>query len=289
MTLFDKIVSRELTQNEAIDLLRQWRENNERKSNEIAMIHMFYDIYSGKISANEKLMLKEQLIFASLDVHDLLTEFQIDFLLQEFPASMRVMRYKAMVREAKEKYDEALEILDYIIKADETNAPARKRRIAIFKAQGQITEAIKELVDYLKKFMSDVEGWQQLCELYLSVGELQRAVFCAEEMLLHQPHCHFHHQRVADIRYTMGGVENMELAKSYYCQALKLNPENMRATLGLFLTTTNLLNHYKSSGNSAKRKEAWKLSQWTQTKAAKRTATKKIKLTKMLLNLAITE
>lgn len=30
-------------------------------------------------------------------------------------------------------------------------------------------------------------------------------------------------------------MENLELAKTYYCQALKLNPDNMRALLGLFL------------------------------------------------------
>lgn len=49
------------------------------------------------------------------------------------------------------RYDEALEILDSVIKMDETNSLARKRRVAILKAQGLIHEAIKELVDYLKK------------------------------------------------------------------------------------------------------------------------------------------
>lgn len=34
-----------------------------------------------------------------------------------------------------------------------------------------------------------------------------------------------------------GGIENMELAKSYYCHALKLNPDNMRALLGLILVS----------------------------------------------------
>lgn len=49
------------------------------------------------------------------------------------------------------RYDEAVEVLDSIIKRDETNAAPRKRRIAILKAKGQITEAIKELTEYLKK------------------------------------------------------------------------------------------------------------------------------------------
>lgn len=53
------------------------------------------------------------------------------------------------------------------------------------------------------RFMSDVEAWQELCDLYLMQAEYSKAVFCAEELLLHQPHSHLFHQRVADIRYTM--------------------------------------------------------------------------------------
>ena len=51
--------------------------------------------------------------------------------------------------------------------------------------------------------MSDVEAWQELCSLYLQVQEYARAAFCAEELILHQPHNHLMHQRLADIRYTM--------------------------------------------------------------------------------------
>lgn len=40
--------------------------------------------------------------------------------------------------------------------------------------------------------------------------------------------------RYAEIRYTQGGFENLEIAKGYYCNAIKLNPKNMRALYGLF-------------------------------------------------------
>jgi len=46
-----------------------------------------------------------------------------------------------------------LEVLDSIIKRDETNAAPRKRRVAILKARGRIPEAIKELTEYLKRYM----------------------------------------------------------------------------------------------------------------------------------------
>lgn len=55
-----------------------------------------------------------------------------------------------MFYEAQEKYEDALTILEDIIKIDETNSGAKKRKIAILKAQGKTVEAIKELTEYLK-------------------------------------------------------------------------------------------------------------------------------------------
>lgn len=53
------------------------------------------------------------------------------------------------------RYDEALESLDKLIKADETNAQTRRHKVAILKAKCQISEAIKELVEYLKKYVNN--------------------------------------------------------------------------------------------------------------------------------------
>ncbi|XP_026759676.1 ER membrane protein complex subunit 2-A-like [Galleria mellonella] len=285
----------ELSFDEARDLLRQWRESNERRSEEV--VELWLTILSDGLDkiGNEKHVLLEQVIFAALDCHCYsVANNCIAILSNEFPGSLRVKRYQAARLEAEEKYTEAVMLLDKIVRADETNSAVYKRMIAIRKARGEIKQAIEDLVDYLKKFISDVEAWQELCELYLQMQDYSRAAYCAEELILHQPHNHLMHQRLADIRYTMGGIENMELAKSYYCQALKLNPDNMRALLGLFLTTNNLLNHYKSSGNSSKRKEVWKLCQWAQSQATKRQQAARAApaapgLSQMMLALAITE
>lgn len=83
--------------------------------------------------------------------------------------------------------------------------------------------------------MIDTEAWQELCDLYINEQDFAKAAFCIEELMLHQPQNHLYHQRYADIKYTQGGYDNMELAKAYYCQALKLCPNNMRALYGLFL------------------------------------------------------
>lgn len=93
----------------------------------------------------------------------------------------------------------------------------------------------------LRRFMSDQEAWHELCNCYLAEGDYAKAVFCMEEVLLHNPHSHLVHQRLGEIRYTMGGLDNVELAKTYYLQAYKLNAKNLRVLYGLFLVCVWLL------------------------------------------------
>ena len=69
----------------------------------------------------------------------------------------------------EENWDDALELLDGIIEEDEANSAARKRKIAIYKNQGDNSKTIQELTRYLKVFMSDQEAWMELCDLYIQV------------------------------------------------------------------------------------------------------------------------
>lgn len=102
---------------------------------------------------NEKHLVLEQVFIAALDCGLWNTaEECLGTLQAEFPGSLRVQKYKAMLLEALERYDDALDVLENIIKKDETNAAPRKRKVAILKAKGKYPEAIKELCDYLKKY-----------------------------------------------------------------------------------------------------------------------------------------
>lgn len=42
-------------------------------------------------------------------------------------------------------------IYDAIIREDETNSTARKRKVAVLQSQGRTQDAIKELIEYLCK------------------------------------------------------------------------------------------------------------------------------------------
>ncbi|KAK9878919.1 hypothetical protein WA026_003743 [Henosepilachna vigintioctopunctata] len=223
--------------------LRLWRENNERKSREIV------DIWIRSVG---KMWINWEKKYIS---------FWNKRLYKEFPDSLRVKKLEAMCYEANENYEGALKILNDIITVDSTNSSARKRKVAVLKAQNRIPDTIKELVDYLKIYMADSEAWQELSELYISENDFNKACFCIEELILHNPHNHLLHQRLADVRYTQGGFENMELARAYYCQALKLNSKNLRALYGLYLVASSLA--VSSRSNPQKKKENNQLAQWS--------------------------
>ena len=55
--------------------------------------------------------------------------------------------------------------------------------------------------------------------------------------------------RYAEIRYTQGGYEHLEMAKSYYSHAVRLNPNNMRALYGLLQVELIILETPCFSGN----------------------------------------
>lgn len=137
---------------DARDHFRKWREDNERRSDDV--IQLWELALEDKVSktGNERHLILEQVILAALDTSrfDVASKC-IKELNAEFPGSMRVMKFKAMRLEAMERFDEAEEVLDAIIAKDETNAAPRKRKIAILKARGRRVDAIKELNEYLKK------------------------------------------------------------------------------------------------------------------------------------------
>jgi len=135
------------------DQFRKWREESGRHSDEV--VQLWVAVLEDKVqkTGNERHLILEQVIVAALDTarFDIATKCTKQ-LSEEFPGSLRVMKFKAMRLEALEQYDAAIEVLDAIIEKDETNAAPRKRKIAIMKARGMRLDAIKELNAYLKKY-----------------------------------------------------------------------------------------------------------------------------------------
>lgn len=206
---------------------------------------------------------------AALDLHDaaLVKECVLE-LDKKFPNSSRVNRLKAMAKlELRSRYDDASACYNRMIAKEKTNALYYKRRVALLKSQKRNAEAIKELTDYLKKFMNDNEAWSELCDLYVGEQDYAKAAFCAEELILANPHNYLNHLRLAEIQYTLNTPDSLEQARQHYSQAHKLNRDSARVLYGICLTCSSLL----SSGqvkvaNLARQKELSRLRDYAQAR-----------------------
>ena len=203
---------------------------------------------------------------AALDLQDafLIKECLVE-LDAKFPNSSRVKRLKAMAKlEMRDRNEEALKLYDEMIKKDETNSLIYKRKIAILISEDRIADAIRDLCDYLKKFLNDTEAWSELCDLYIQEQDYLKAAFCMEELILSNPHNYVYYLKYAEIQYTINSTESIELAKSYFSQAFKLNCDSIRALYGIYLCSMVLSASQKIS--IAKQKEFLKTANWTLNK-----------------------
>jgi len=250
-------------------LLRTCRVNLIRRSEDVVAIWEKVLSDAQEDLRDERWTILEQVAMAAIDVHrpDIVTD-AIDALNSNFGRnSLRLRRLEAMQAEMHEDWDLAIELLDQILEKDDTNCHARKRIIAIHRARGENDRAKKALNEYLEDFMCDGEAWAELCEIYVLEQEYTKAAFCCEELILQNPHNHLYYQKYADIKYTQGGFENMELAKTYYCHTIKINPHNIRALYGLLLTSTQLASSPKCTAQ--KKREYVKSVMWSAKQLAK--------------------
>ena len=197
------------------------REDNVRRSDDVIDIWETFiqNCNPGNDLGDERWMILEQVVVAGFDTYnidvvdaclkELSTMFDID-------SSQRMRRLRAMKFEMLERYDDALDILDTILEEDDSNSQARKRKIAILKAQGENGKAITELVKYLKEFMADGEAWMELCDLYILEQEYAKAAFCCEELILQHPHNHLYYQRyIRESRETRILIRNSKILVMY--------------------------------------------------------------------------
>ena len=251
----------------ARDKLRKWREEGSRQSESVvALGEVLLAERSGQLG-DELWTVYEQVFMAALDCRRThLAESYLQILERKFPGSLRVALLRGMRLEAAGFYDDAEKLYEQLAEDDPSNSAIQKRRIAILKAQhGKGKELVEGLTKYLKKFMSDHEAWMELADTYVSHQEYSKAAFCVEEVILMHPHHHLYHQRCAEIRYTMGGVENLELARKHFAQAVQLNGTSTRALTGLYLTCTTLASMAKGPISKSK-KDSQRLAAWASSR-----------------------
>jgi len=148
--------------------------------------------------------------------------------------------------EATHEIEKATEIYEHMREKNPSDSFPYKRLIAIVKGDN-IVEAIRLLNEYLDIFMADIDAWSELGELYLYLREYENASFCYEELILAEPDNFHYHVKYAEIKFTMGGFENLNLAKNHYSHSLELNSENNYGGLYGLCLTIHALSKTKSN------------------------------------------
>ncbi|GKV07322.1 hypothetical protein SLEP1_g19116 [Rubroshorea leprosula] len=184
--------------------------------------------------------LYEQVAIAAMDCQCLdVAKDCLKVLQKRFPESKRVGRLGAMLLEAKGSWEEAEKAYSSLLEDNPLDQVIHKRKVAIAKAQGNISGAIEWLNKYLEIFMADHDAWRELAEIYVSLQMYKQAAFCYEELILSQPTVPLYHLAYADVLYTLGGLENLQTAKKYYASTIDLTGgKNTRALLGICLCTS---------------------------------------------------
>ncbi|KAK9083735.1 hypothetical protein Scep_030206 [Stephania cephalantha] len=185
----------------------------------------------------EEWTLYEQVAVAAMDCQCLdVAKDCIKALRKQFPESKRIGRLEAMFLEAKGLWADAEKAYSSLLEDNPLDQVIHKRRVAMAKDQGNFSVAIERLNKYLEIFMADQDAWRELAEIYVSLQLYKQAAFCYEELILSQPTVPLYHLAYADVLYTLGGLENYQLAKKYYASTIDLTGgKNTRALYGICL------------------------------------------------------
>ncbi|KAK4228272.1 TPR repeat protein oca3 [Podospora fimiseda] len=174
----------------------------------------------------------------------------------------RVMALRGLIKEAEAQNDGELEKIlkeyDQILSENDTNIPIAKRRVALLRSMGRLSDAASTLVQLLDFSPTDAEAWSELSDLYLAQGLYPQAIYAEEEVLVLAPNAWNVHARLGELQYMAatasgadGGSYQKHLAEALkrFSRSIELCDDYLRGYYGLKLVTGTIL---KDSGKPAK-------------------------------------
>jgi len=210
-------------------------------------------LQSGAPGYSEAWVLLEQVFTAALDIGDLeMASKCLKSLQNQFPNSPRVKILHGMFCEAIGDYSEAISLYDSLLLEKPTNILALKRKVCVYKAQGNVAAAVSQLNDILSVFQADSSSWLELAEIHISLSDYSAAAFCLEELVMIEPSSAAYHTRLAEVYYTIGGPESLLRARKHYSMARGARSDqatSLRTLYGAVATCSALLN-IKKHANS---------------------------------------
>ncbi|KAL5615492.1 hypothetical protein BROUX41_005537 [Berkeleyomyces rouxiae] len=213
----------------------------------------------GATESRETWITYENLLVACLRTGDNESALQIleRLMLRFGDENERIMAFEGLFKEAQAKSPAQLEsILDEyltILKSSQgssLNIPIAKRRIALSRSIGRVSEAISYINELLKITPTDAEAWAELADMYLSQGLYSQAVYALEEVLVLAPNAWNMYARLGEVLFmgaTAKGSDATQASRYFaesikrFCRSIELCDDYLRGYYGLKTVTDHLI------------------------------------------------
>jgi len=199
--------------------------------------------------------------------------------------SFRTLILHGLLLEARQLFEQAFKLYEFARERNPANTAVVMREICVLRQMKKLTQCVTLLNSYLAVYAADHEGWKELCLIYLETGELLKAKFCMEEVLLLMPQEGNFLLMYAEILYSLAmtmaavskRVEHLEMSRQQYVLALEsLGGKHPRALFGLHLCCVKLSDAdlQSHSADAAPKNVVLEMRRWTAQTLIKRSDAK---------------
>ncbi len=202
-------------------------------------IENFLSKYKKQIGIEENILLKK-LFFINLELKNFKPALDILIkLIKDFGKDRQLLRMYGEESEIDPKGGEIpLRQYKTMMLNDQNDRESIKKYIMFMKLSVDLSnkQTINDYIElwnqYLEVYMNDPDGYNELSQVYLMVNEYDKAAFCLEELLLHNPNEYKVLNKLGDIYTSKNNVEDAKTAINFYSRSILINP-TPRAYFGI--------------------------------------------------------
>jgi tetratricopeptide (TPR) repeat protein len=230
-------------ENKSFEEYKEWLDTNLRLKQEssVSLVHnllTFIGRYKS-ILGLDALYYREKLFHYALETklldiaYSVFKEFR-----QEFGDNDKVRRMQAQLLELdpeSNSMQKALTIYKALVHSNQEERSSIKCYLGIYKflySFENLKSYIELLNDYLQVYMDDQDVWYELSEIYILTNNLNKAIYCLEEVLLHQPNNINIYNKLGDILCSFNNSDSAINAIKYYSQSISVK-ETPKAYWGI--------------------------------------------------------
>ncbi|KAH9854622.1 TPR-like protein [Lenzites betulinus] len=206
----------------------------------------------------------EKLALAALDQGNIeVADKCLRIISDKFPDSPRTHVLTGIRLEATESPEAVLRFYDELLEEDSSNSAIWRRRAHVFRQTGKLDRAVDELSAMLDTFYTEVDGWLELADIYLSCQQYTYALQSLTHALLLSPQNPSHFLLFAETAYL---AEDVPLSLKMYLQVVDMTDDDdgdmapsdsipagitLRAWLGVKLCTQKLITEPRAASSTS--------------------------------------